>query len=68
MSEINNSQIDNATDINFVIRLYVLIEWSDNYSETSGSLWVLYRDNCIIVDFTDNNTTDSFKFKEKMTS
>ena len=25
--------------------IYNLIEYSDNYSETSGSLWQYYRDN-----------------------
>ena len=39
ISKINNTQVDNATDINIVMPMYNLIEYSDNYSETSGSLW-----------------------------
>ena len=39
ISKINNTQVDNATDINIVMPMYNLIEYSDNYSKTSGSLW-----------------------------
>ena len=34
----NNTQIDNAKDIDVVIPVYNLIEYCDNYSKTSGSL------------------------------
>ena len=36
---INNTEIDNAKDIDIVMPMYNLIEYSDNYSKTSGSLW-----------------------------
>ena len=36
-SEINNTQIDHAKDLNLVMRIYNLIEYN-NYLETSGSL------------------------------
>ena len=39
ISEINNTQINNAKDIDIVIPMYNLIEYSNNYSKTSGSLW-----------------------------
>ena len=38
ISEINNTQIDNAKDINIVMPTYNLIEYSDNYAKTTGSL------------------------------
>ena len=38
-SEINNTEIYNAKDINIVMPMYNLIEYSDSYSKTSGSLW-----------------------------
>ena len=38
LSEINNTQIDNAKDIDTVMPTYNLIEYSDNYSKTSESL------------------------------
>ena len=53
--------------------MYNLIEYSDNYSKTSGSLWQYCKDIPAvnnagnIVDFTATNTTDSFKFKTKIT-
>ena len=33
----NNTDIDNAQDIDIVMPMYNLIEYSDNYSKTSGS-------------------------------
>ena len=39
ISEINNGKVDNAKDIYIVMPMYNLIEYSDNYSKTSGSLW-----------------------------
>ena len=38
-SEINNTEIDNAKDIDKVMLIYNLREYSNNYSRTSGSLW-----------------------------
>ena len=38
ISRINNTDIDNAQDIDIVMPMYNLIEYSDNYSKTSGSL------------------------------
>ena len=39
ISKINKTQIDNAEYIDIVMSMYNLIEYSDNYSKTSGSLW-----------------------------
>ena len=53
--------------------MYNLIEYSDNYSKTSGNLWQYCKDipavnnNNAIVDFTNGKLTDSFNFKVKMT-
>ena len=38
ISNINNTEIDNAKDIDVVMPMYNLIEHSDNYSKTSVSL------------------------------
>ena len=73
ISEINNTQIDNAKDIDIVMPMYNLIEYSDNYEKTTGSLWQYCKDipaldaNDEIVVFTGNNVTDSFNFKAKIT-
>ena len=45
ISRINNTDIDNAQDIDIVMPMYNLIEYSDNYSKTSGSLWQYYKDD-----------------------
>ena len=73
MSEINNTQIDNAKYIDIVMSMYNLKEYSDNYSKTSGSLWQNYRDEPLlnnhgdIADFpTDINNSVSFEFKRKI--
>ena len=39
ISKINNTQIDNAEYIDIVMPMYNLIEYSDNYSKLSGSLY-----------------------------
>ena len=39
ISKINNTQVDNAKDIDIVMPMYNVIEYSVNYSKTSGSLW-----------------------------
>ena len=68
ISEINNTQIDNAKDIDIVMPMYNLIEYSDNYAKTTGSLWQYRKD--IPARNNNNNEiiiTDSFKFKVQFT-
>ena len=60
ISEINNTQIDNAKDIDTVMPMYNLIEYSDNYSKTSECLWQYYRDE------PNNNLADSESFKSQI--
>ena len=43
-SDINNVEIDYCWDIEIVMPIYNLIEYSDNYAKTFGSLWQYYRD------------------------
>ena len=43
-SKINNTEIDNSQDIDIVMPTYNLVEYSDNYSKTSESLWQYYKD------------------------
>ena len=35
----NSNQVHNAYDVDIVMPMYSLIEYSANYSETSGILW-----------------------------
>ena len=43
ITQINNTQVDNAKDIDIVMSINNLIEYSDNYAKTSGSLWQYYK-------------------------
>ena len=45
ISRINNTDIDNVHDIDIVMPMYNLVEYSDNYPTTSGSLWGYYKDD-----------------------
>ena len=62
ISRIKNTDIDTAEDIDIVMPMYNLIEYSDNYSKTFGSLRKYYKDdpNDHIAD------SESFKYKVKI--
>ena len=60
ISEINNTQVDNAKDIDIVMSMYNLIEYSDKYAKTTGSLWQYFRDE------PNNNLADSESSKSKI--
>ena len=63
ISRINNTDADTTRDIDIVMPMYNLIEYSDNYSKTSGSLQQYYKD-----DPNDNlANSESFKSKVKIT-
>ena len=67
-TEINNTFVDYADFINITMPTYNLIEYSDNYSDTSGSLWNFKRDEIINnVDVTNDNNASSFKYKANLT-
>ena len=63
ISRINNTDIANAQDIDIVMPMYNLIEYSDNYSKRSGSLWQYYKHD----PNNDIANSESFKFKVKIT-
>ena len=71
--KINNAEIDNAEYIDIVMLMYNLIEYSDNYSKTFGSLWQYCKeipaadDAGNVVNFNGANVTDLFNFKTKIT-
>ena len=44
ISKMNDTEIDDAQDIDTVMPMYNLIEYSDNYSKASESLWQYYKD------------------------
>ena len=72
ISKINNTQIDNAEYIDKVMPMYNLIEYSDNYSKTFGSLWQYCKEIAAvnnagdIINLHGANAVDSFNFKTKI--
>ena len=44
INKINNRKVNNAKDIDVILPMYNLLEYSDIYSKTSGNLWQYYRD------------------------
>ena len=52
--------------------MYNLMEYSDNYSKTPGSLWQYYtnepfiNNNGAIIDVPDDSDSASFKSKQKV--
>ena len=59
---INETFIDEATHINITTPMYNFTEYSDNYSDTSGSLWHFKRGEITNnVDVTNDDNAPSFK-------
>ena len=73
----NSILTDNKEDLDIVMPMYNLLEYSDDYSVTSGGLWNYYRDK-INDDANENNaaykrrnsnktiTSKSFEYKTKL--
>ena len=73
ISKINCVLIENAEDLDIVMPMYNLFEYSKNYSKTSGSLWNYYRDGLTGETNDDNDrnknviNSKSFKYKPSIT-
>ena len=79
ISKINGVKIDNAEDLDVVMPMYNLLEYSKNYRKTTGSLWNYYRDepNNLPINDDDLPTVNynvdpiispkSFKYKSSIT-
>ena len=59
ISKINNTFINNAEDLDIVMSMYNLLEYSDNCSMTSGRLWNYYRDK--MDDDANENNADNYR-------
>ena len=57
VTHINNEHVDNADNLVIVMPMYNLIEYSDNYSDTPGSLWHFKRDEQSMNDGNPANVT-----------
>ena len=66
-TEINETFVDEADFINITMPMYNLIEYSDNYSDTSGSLWGFKRDEIDNnAEVTNDDNAPSFKYKASL--
>ena len=63
ISKINNPLIDNAEDLDIVMPMYNLLEYSKNYWKTTGSLWNYYRDEPNSSAGSENNNV-SYSIKD----
>ena len=66
-TEINDTFVDYADFINIAMPMYNLIEYSDNYSDSSGSLWGFKADGIANkVNVTNDDNAPSFKYKSSL--
>ena len=64
ISKINRVQIDNTEDLDVLMPMYNLVEYSKNYKKTTGSLWNYYRDE---PSNPLSSNSESFKHKTSIT-
>ena len=66
ITRINNELIEDADDLDIVMPMYNLLEYSKNYRKTIGSLYNYYRDE--LNDDANNNVvnSNSFQYKNKI--
>ena len=64
ISKIDGVKINNAEDLDVIMLMYNLLEYSKNYRKTTGSLWNYYRDEPIDPLFSDSK---SFNYKTSIT-
>ena len=74
VSKINGELVENAEDLDIVIPMYNLLEYSKNYEKTSGSLFNYYRDEPNEAEVANENgainisirNSKSFDYKTKI--
>ena len=74
ISKINGKLVENTEDIDIVIPMYNLLEYSKNYEKTSGSLFNYYRDEPSEAEIVNDNgainisirNSKSFDYKAKI--
>ena len=68
ITKINRTTLDDAKDLDLVMPMYILIEYSSNYSETAGSLWFYSKDEAIgfNADIANTNNFKSLMYKAKL--
>ena len=64
ISKIKGVQIGNAEDLDVVMPMYNLLEYSKNYIKAAGSLWIYYRDE---PSNPLSSNSESFKYNTSIT-
>ena len=67
--EINDEYVDTAENLDIVMPMYNLIEYSDNYEDSSATLYQYKRDEppeANAINELTTNTSSSFKYKVKL--
>ena len=67
ISKINNTFIDNAEDLDIVMPINNLLEYIDNYSMASESLWNYYKDEVNDDESENDNAIKRTNNKKKTT-
>ena len=64
-NNLNDEHIDTSENLDIIMSMYILIEYSNNYSDTSGSWWQFKREEKNINNGNPNNVTtvDSTSFR-----
>ena len=70
VTHINNEHVDGANNLDIIMPIYNLIKYSDNCSDTSGSLWQFKRDEQNMSNGNPANVAianpSSFKYKSSL--
>ena len=65
---INDEHVEKAEDLDVVMSMYNLLEYSDNYQDSTGSLYQVKRDEPPDANANTNNATTSLVYKSKLIS
>ena len=65
ISKLNDTFIDNAEDLDIVMRMHNLLEYSENYSMTSGTLSQYYLDKINVANDNETIISKTFAYKTK---
>ena len=68
ITKIDETAIDDAENLDLVMSMYKLIEYSSNYSKRIGSLWSYSKDEAsdFKADIANTNDFKFFKYKAKL--
>ena len=68
ITKIDETTIDDVEDIDLVMPMYNSIEYSSNYCESVGSVWLYSKDEATNFDavIADDTNFQSFKYKAKL--